>query len=521
MEKAWQHKPLNYGENELRNKISAMLIANRGEIALRVIRACRQMGIKSIGVYSDEDDRSIHVKKADAAFHIGPAPAVKSYLDMDKIMEVAKKEGVDAIHPGYGFLSENHDFAEKCEKNNIIFVGPKSHCMELTGDKMRCKEIMQKIGVPTVPGSQGIIEDVDKAVEIARDGGYPVLLKSAFGGGGRGIRFANNDEQLRQEFEIASAESRAAFGKSGLYVEKFLQGIRHIEFQLARDSHGNTRHLFERECSIQRRHQKLIEFSPSTVIDGDTRNKIGEMAVRAAEAVDYLNAGTAEFLRDSEGNFYFIEINSRLQVEHPVTEMITGIDLVKLQIKIACDEEIPFKQNELIMRGSSIECRINAEDPHNEFAPSTGLVSNCSLPYGPGVRVDTYLYPGCTVSGYYDSLVAKLVVWGQDFNEARSRMLSSIDEFTIEGINTTLPLYKTILGEENFIQGNISTDYLEKYGLINRMEEESRNNVAKLAEPSVVAALIQSEFIGSSPETPSQVPSPRRLSNWTRMVRTD
>jgi acetyl-CoA/propionyl-CoA carboxylase len=506
-------------ENDLKNKISTMLIANRGEIALRVIRACKQMGIKSLAVYSDEDERSVHVKKADAAFHIGAAAAAKSYLDMDKILEVAKKEGADAIHPGYGFLSENQDFAARCEKNKIIFVGPKSFCMELTGDKMRCKEIMQKIGVPTVPGSQGIIEDVDKAIEIANDAIYPVLLKSAFGGGGRGIRFANDDEQLRQEFEMASAESLAAFGKSGLYVEKFLQGIRHIEFQLARDSHGNARHLFERECSIQRRHQKLIEFSPSSVLDSNTRDKIGEMAVRAAEAVDYLNAGTAEFLRDSEGNFYFIEINSRLQVEHPVTEMITGIDLVKLQINIARGEEIPFKQDELVMRGSSIECRVNAEDPFNEFAPSTGIVTDCSLPYGPGVRVDSYLYPGCTVSGYYDSLVAKLVVWGADFNEARSRMLSSIDEFTIEGITTTLPLYKTILGEDNFIRGNISTDYLEKYGLINRMEEETKNNLANLVEPSLVAALIESELVGRNTRPP-EIASTRNLSNWNQKGRT-
>lgn len=500
-------------------KISSVLIANRGEIALRVIRACREMGLKSIAVYSDEDVRSVHVKKADAAYHIGPSQAVKSYLDMNKIIEVAISVGADAIHPGYGFLSENSEFAEKCEKNNIIFIGPGSLCMELTGDKMRCKEIMQKVAVPTVPGSQGIIEEVDKAIEIAKDAGYPVLLKSAFGGGGRGIRFANNDEQLRGEFEIASAESRAAFGKSGLYVEKFLQGIRHIEFQLVRDSSGTTRHLFERECSIQRRHQKLIEMAPSPVMDRETRNRIGGMAVRAAEAVDYRNAGTAEFLRDSEGNFYFIEINSRLQVEHPVTEMITGIDLVKLQMKIACDEEIPFEQDELDMHGASIECRINAEDPHHEFAPSVGVVPNCNLPYGPGVRVDTYLYPGCTVSGYYDSLVAKLVVWGQDFNEARTRMLGSIDEFIIEGISTTLPLYKTIMNEENFVKGNISTEYLEKFGLIRKMEDEAKSNIAKLADPSIAAALIQTEFLGKGNQNNIQHPLPVRLPIWTRMVR--
>jgi acetyl-CoA/propionyl-CoA carboxylase len=499
-------------------KISSVLIANRGEIALRVVRACKEMEIRSIAVYSDEDTRSVHVKKADAAYHIGPSQAVKSYLDMNKIMEVALGAGADAIHPGYGFLSENSEFAEKCEKNNIVFIGPGSKCMELTGDKMKCKEIMKEFDVPTVPGSLGIIEEVDKAIEIARDAGYPVLLKSAYGGGGRGIRFANNDEQLRGEFEIASAESRAAFGKSGLYVEKFLQGIRHIEFQLVRDSYENALHLFERECSIQRRHQKLIEMAPSPVMDRETRNRIGGLAVKAAEAVDYRNAGTAEFLRDSEGNFYFIEINSRLQVEHPVTEMVTGIDLVKLQIKIASDEEIPFKQDEFQLHGASIECRINAEDPYHDFAPSVGVVPNCNLPYGPGVRVDTYLYPGCTVSGYYDSLVAKLIVWGQDFNEARMRMLGAIDEFIIEGISTTLPLYKTIMNEENFVNGNISTEYLEKFELIRRMADDARSNIGKLADSSVAAALIQTEFLRKSEPGSTNQHLPTRLPVWNRTV---
>ena len=333
-------------------KISNILIANRGEIALRVVRACREMGIKSIAVYSDEDIQSIHVKKADEAYHLGPPLPSQSYLNMDKIIEIARNVGADAVHPGYGFLSENDTFAQRCEKEGIVFIGPKSLAMALTGDKMKCKEIMKKVGVPTVPGSDGIIEDVDTAVDIAREAGYPVLLKSAFGGGGRGIRFADNELKLREEFEIASAESQAAFGKSGLYVEKLLQGIRHIEFQLVRDSQGNTRHLFERECSIQRRHQKLIEFSPSSVLDKEMRSKMGEVAVRAAEAVDYLNAGTVEFLRDSQGNFYFIEINSRLQVEHPVTESVTGIDLVKLQINISRGEEIPFKQYDLNISGA-------------------------------------------------------------------------------------------------------------------------------------------------------------------------
>ena len=495
--------------------ISSVLIANRGEIALRVIRACKELDIKSIALYSDEDLRSKHVKSADEAYYLGPPAPTKSYLNIDKIIEIAESAGAEAIHPGYGFLSENETFAAKCEEKGIIFIGPTSDAMALTGDKMKCKEIMKKAGVPTIPGSDDILEEVDKAVEIAEEAGYPVLLKSAFGGGGRGIRFADNEKKLREEFEMASAESRAAFGKSGLYVEKFLKGIRHIEFQLARDSSGNGRHLFERECSIQRRHQKLIEFSPSSVVDKKTRSKIGEIAVRAAESVDYLNAGTAEFLRDEMGNYYFIEVNSRLQVEHPVTELVTGTDLVKLQIRIACGEEIPFKQSDLTLNGSAIECRINAEDPLHDFVPSVGLVPDCNLPYGPGVRVDTYLYPRCNVSGYYDSLVAKLITWGQDFNEARVRMFNALDEFMIEGISTTIPLYRTIMHEKNFIEGNISTDYLEKYDLLNLMRTQLKEKSLKASDASVAAALLYSEFLKAQ-NTAANSSKELSLSNWVR-----
>jgi acetyl-CoA/propionyl-CoA carboxylase len=495
--------------------ISSIMIANRGEIALRVIRACKELQIKSIALYSDEDLKSKHVKSADEAYYIGPAAPTKSYLNIDKIIEIAESAGAEAVHPGYGFLSENETFAAKCEEKGIIFIGPTSEAMALTGDKMKCKEIMKKAEVPTIPGSDDILEEVDKAVEIAEEAGYPVLLKSAFGGGGRGIRFADNEKQLREEFEMASAESRAAFGKSGLYVEKFLKGIRHIEFQLARDSNGNGVHLFERECSVQRRHQKLIEFSPSSVVDKKTRSKIGDIAVRAAESVDYLNAGTAEFLRDEKGNFYFIEVNSRLQVEHPVTELITGIDLVKLQIKIACGDEIPFKQSDLNFNGSAVECRINAEDPFHDFVPSNGYVPDCNLPYGPGVRVDTYLYPGCNVSGYYDSLVAKLITWGADFDEARIRMSNALDEFMIEGIHTTIPLYRTIMKEKNFIKGNISTDYLEKYDLINLMKTQSKEKSLKTSDASIAAALVYSEYLKGQ-NSPSNSSKELSLSNWVQ-----
>jgi acetyl-CoA/propionyl-CoA carboxylase len=478
------------------------------------------MSIKSIAVYSDEDQSSLHVKFADECYHIGGAPPSESYLNIDKIIETAKKVGADAIHPGYGFLSENEGFAERCEKENIIFIGPTSKAMELTGDKMKCKVIMRDTKVPTIPGSDGTVEDVQEAINISAEAGFPVLLKSAFGGGGRGIRMASDEKQLKQEFEMASEESKAAFGKSALFIEKYLQDIRHIEFQLLLDSHGNGRHLFERECSIQRRHQKLIEFSPSPVVDDKIREEIGEIAIRAAQAVDYLNAGTAEFLRDKEGKFYFIEINSRLQVEHPVTELVTGLDLVKLQILIAQGEEIDFRQEELKMHGAAIECRINAEDPFLDFAPSVGPVPDCNLPYGPGVRVDSYLYPGCTVSGYYDSLVAKLISWGKDFEEARIREREALKEFKIEGINTTIPLFKTILDESNFVQGKLSTDYLERYGLIRKMIEATENESRKHADAAVAALVVHSEFNQNSKlkEANSDPPRSSSSSSWTGLT---
>jgi acetyl-CoA/propionyl-CoA carboxylase len=483
----------------LSKPINSILIANRGEIALRVVRACKELEIKSVAIFSDEDVSSVHVKRADKAYHVGPASPSKSYLNMDKIMEIAISSGVDAIHPGYGFLSENETFTQLCEKNNIVFIGPKSHAMEITGDKMKCKEIMKQAEVPTVPGSDGVVEDVDEAVEIAAEAEYPVLLKSAFGGGGRGIRLANSEKELRQEFEMASAESKAAFGKSALFVEKFLEKIRHIEFQLLRDSQGNTRHLFERECSIQRRHQKLIEMSPSPIMTAEKRKEIGEIAKKAAVAVDYLNAGTAEFLCDPEGNFYFIEINSRLQVEHPVTELVTGTDLVKLQISIASGDEIPFKQEDLKLSGAAIECRINAEDPIYDFAPSVGRVPYCNLPYGPGIRVDTYLYPGCTVSGFYDSLVAKLIAWGSSFDESRRRMSNALDEFIIDGINTAIPLYKTIMNDSHFINGDLSTDYLDRFSIIEKMNGEIKNKFkdkdGTKVLPGVAAVMLHSEYV--------------------------
>src|SRR5574337_1179622 len=473
--------------------IEKILISNRGEIAIRVIKACNTLGLKSVAVYSDEDVNSKHVKMATEAYHIGPASPAQSYLNMEKIIETEISSGADAIHPGYGFLSENADCADLCEKDKVNFIGPSGKSMRLCGDKMLCKAAMMKAKVPTVPGSPGIVEEVEKALDIANNIGYPVLLKSVFGGGGRGIRLVHNEKELRQAFELASGESKAAFGKSALFVEKFLPKIRHIEFQLARDKHGNAVHIFERECSIQRRHQKLIEMSPSPVVAETIKDEVGQLAVNAAIAVDYHNAGTAEFLRLDDGTFYFIEINARLQVEHPVTEFVSGLDLVKLQIDIANGKEISFRQKDLKVNGCAIECRINAEDTFLDFAPSTGRIYDVDIPSGPGVRVDTYLYPGCSVSPYYDSLMAKLITWGQNFDEARQRMQTSLADFYVEGVETAIPLYKTILNSKEFINGELSTDFLDRFKILDRLQNDLKTEASQKSEAALAATLRSEE----------------------------
>ena len=477
--------------------IEKVLIANRGEIALRVIRTCRALGIKTVAVYSDEDSNSLHVKQASEAYHIGEAAPTKSYLNQKKILDVILSSGADAVHPGYGFLSENDDFARLCEKHGINFIGPSADSMNLCGDKMRCKAAMLKANVPTVPGSPDLVKDADEAERIANEIGYPVLLKSVYGGGGRGIRLASNDQELRVGYESVTGESIAAVGKSAILVEKFLEKTRHIEYQMVRDTHGNTVHLFERECSIQRRNQKLIEQTPSPVMDSETRERIGSIVCDAADAVDYTNLGTAEFLRADTGEFYFIEINARLQVEHPITEFVSGLDLVKLQIDIANGEPIPFKQEDLVMNGYAIECRINAEDTFLDFAPSTGPVPGVELPAGPGVRCDTYLYPGCTVSPFYDSLMAKLVTWGQTFDESRTRMLAALDDFYIRGVETSIPLYKTILRSDEYKNGQLSTDFLKRYDMIERLEEDLARERQTKSEAALAAAVMHSEFLKS------------------------
>ena len=495
--------------------INKVLIANRGEIALRVIKTCKALGIKTVAVYSDEDRNSLHVKKATESYHIGEAAPAKSYLNQEKILEVMLSSGTDAVHPGYGFLSENDDFARLCEKNKINFIGPSADSMNLCGDKMRCKEAMLKAKVPTVPGSPGLVKDPDEAEKIANEIGYPVMLKSVYGGGGRGIRIVNTDQELQDGYETVTAESIAAVGKSAIIVEKFLEKTRHIEYQMCRDHHGNAVHLFERECSIQRRNQKLIEQTPSPAVDEAKREEIGELVIKAAKAVDYTNLGTAEFLRADNGEFYFIEINARLQVEHPISEMVSGLDFVKLQLDIANGEPLPFKQSDLKMNGYAIECRINAEDTFLDFAPSTGPVPNVTIPSGPSVRCDTYLYPGCTVSSFYDSLMAKLCTWGQTFEESRLRMLNALNDFYIQGVETSIPLYKTILKTDEYKNGQLSTDFLKRFGIIDRLKEDLKNQRKDKQLAAIAAAVMHSTFYQSRVKS-STVTNPRWKSRMDR-----
>tara|TARA_B100001758_G_scaffold186997_1_gene163807 strand:+ start:10 stop:1497 length:1488 start_codon:yes stop_codon:yes gene_type:complete len=489
--------------------IEKVLIANRGEIALRVIRTCKALGIKTVAVYSDEDTNSLHVKQASEAYHIGEAAPAKSYLNQEKILDVMLSSGADAVHPGYGFLSENDDFARLCEKNKITFIGPSADSMNLCGDKMECKAAMLKANVPTVPGSPGLVKDAEDAAKVANEIGYPVMLKSVYGGGGRGIRIVTNDKELHEGFETVTSESIAAVGKSAIIVEKFLEKTRHIEYQMCRDQHGNAVHLFERECSIQRRNQKLIEQTPSPVVDAAKREEIGEIVVRAAEAVDYTNLGTAEFLRADNGEFYFIEINARLQVEHPISEMVSGLDFVKLQIDIANGEPLPFKQKDLKMNGYAIECRINAEDTFLDFAPSTGPVPDVTIPSGPNVRCDTYLYPGCTVSPFYDSLMAKLCTWGPTFEESRTRMLTALNDMYVQGVETSIPLYKTILNSEEYKNGELSTDFLKRYGMIDKLTEDLKQEKENKTEAALAAAIIHSEYFKSQVQNNSN-----NSANW-------
>ena len=439
-----------------------ILIANRGEVALRVIYACRELGIKTVAVYSEADQDSLHVRFADEDVCIGPARSADSYLNVPAVISAAEVTGADAIHPGYGFLSESAYLAEVCEACHIKFIGPDPQAIRLMGDKARARRVMKKAGVPVLPGSDGPIDNEEKALKVAKDIGYPVIVKATAGGGGRGMRVVRTPAELPNAVKTAQREAEAAFGVPDVYLEKYVESPRHIEFQVLGDQHGNVVHLGERECSIQRRHQKLIEESPSVALSPKMRRKMGAIVIGAAKAVQYSNAGTFEFLMDPEGNFYFMEANTRLQVEHPVTEMVTGIDIVKAQIRIAAGERLPFKQADIEFRGHSIECRINAEDP-DSFVPSPGVIHAFSVPGGPGVRVETFAHAECTVSPYYDSMIAKIIVHGKDRQEAIARMRRTLEMTVIEGIKTNIPMHLRILADPDFTAGQLSTSFMERF----------------------------------------------------------
>ncbi|TYR76312.1 acetyl-CoA carboxylase biotin carboxylase subunit [Rossellomorea vietnamensis] len=442
--------------------IKKLLIANRGEIAVRVIRACREMGIESVAVYSEADKEALHVQLADEAYCIGPTASKDSYLNFTNIISVAKLTDCDAIHPGYGFLAENADFAELCRECNITFVGPSPEAISKMGTKDVARETMREAGVPIVPGSQGIVKDAEEAVSLAEQIGYPVIIKATAGGGGKGIRVAKTEQELVKGINITQQEAATAFGNPGVYIEKFIEDFRHVEIQVLGDNFGNVIHLGERDCTIQRRLQKLIEETPSPALDEKIRSEMGEAAVKAAQAVDYSGAGTVEFIFDHVNKkFYFMEMNTRIQVEHPVTEQVTGVDLIKQQIKMASGEQLELKQEAIEFNGWSIECRINAENPEKNFMPSAGRIELYLPPGGLGVRVDSAAYPGYMIPPYYDSMIAKLITYGATREEAIARMKRALSEFVIEGVHTTIPFHLKVLEHETFVSGDFNTKFLE------------------------------------------------------------
>ena len=439
-----------------------ILVANRGEIALRVIFACRELGIKTVAVYSEADENSLHVRFADEDICIGPARSSDSYLNVPAIISAAEITGADALHPGYGFLSESAYLAEVCEACHIRFIGPDPGVIRLLGDKAKARRAMKKAGVPMLPGSDGPVESEERAAKIAQQIGFPVIIKAVAGGGGRGMRIVKTPADLPHAFKTAQREAESAFGVGDVYIEKYLESPRHIEFQILGDHHGNVVHLGERECSIQRRHQKLLEESPSVAVSEKVRRKMGALVVDAARAVQYTNAGTFEFLMDEKGSFYFMEVNTRVQVEHPVTEMVTGIDIVKEQIRVAAGARLGFKQSEVTFTGHALECRVNAEDPET-FVPSPGMIHAFSVPGGPGVRVDTAAHSECLISPYYDSMVAKVIVHGRDRQESIARMRRTLEMSVVEGIKTTIPMHLKILNDPDFVAGRLSTHFMERF----------------------------------------------------------
>lgn len=469
-----------------------ILVANRGEIALRVMRTAKKMGIKTVAIYSTADRKSPHVRYADEAVLIGEAPSNQSYLLGDKIIEVAKSLNVDAIHPGYGFLSENADFAEACEANGIIFIGPKSKAIKIMGNKLAAKEAVKHYDIPMVPGIDEAITDVEKAKQIANDVGFPILIKAAAGGGGKGMRIVEKASELESQMERAISEATSAFGDGSVFIEKYVGSPRHIEIQVMADTHGNIIYLFERECSIQRRHQKVLEEAPSSVLTPESRKKMGEAAVKVAKACDYVGAGTVEFLLDENHDFYFLEMNTRLQVEHPVTELITNTDLVELQIRVARGEVLPIKQDDLKIKGHALELRVYAEDPLNNFLPSVGHLEVYRLPQGKHIRVDNGFEEGMDIPIYYDPMLAKLITYGETRAEAIDEMLNAINNYDIEGIETTLPFGTFVCEHEAFRSGNFDTHFVKKYYSAEKIQENNKE-VARLAAMIAVKRYLEEQ----------------------------
>ena len=468
------------------NRIKKVLVANRGEIALRVIRACHDLGIAAVAVYSEADRRSLHVRLADEAYLLGPAPSKESYLRADKIIEVARQAGVDAVHPGYGFLSERASFAQACQDAGLIFVGPPPSAIEAMGDKVRAKQIARAAGVPLVPGIDQELASWQEAAKLGQEIGYPILIKASAGGGGKGMRIVRHADEIENAFGAATREAANAFGYGGVYVEKLLENVKHVEIQIMADTHGNVIYLGERECSLQRRNQKMVEEAPSMVVDEDLRRRMGEVATAAARQVGYVNAGTIEFLVTPEHDFYFMEMNTRLQVEHPVTELVTGLDLVVEQLRVADGQPLSVSQADITARGWAIECRITAEDPFNNFLPSIGKIKRSVSPSGPGVRLDSAVYDGYEVSLYYDPMIAKLITWGDDRAQAIARMQRALDEYQIFGLHTTIPYHQQLLASEAFQSGQFFTSSLETDPTL-KPDPAARHEQAELA--AVVAAL--------------------------------
>ena len=480
------------------NKI---LIANRGEIAVRIIRACRDLGVSTVAVYSDADRRSLHVALADEAYHIGGSAPGESYLNKEKIIDAAKKSGAEAIHPGFGFLSENESFADLCEKSGIVFIGPSPEAIRLMGDKITARKIAHDTKVPLVPGSDGAVSDVEASV-IADEIGYPVMIKASAGGGGKGMRLVRNKDDFESSLRMARSEARSAFGDDSVFVERFIERPRHIEIQVIADGEGNTLYLFERECSIQRRHQKVIEEAPSSAINASTRKKMGEVAVRIAKAVKYKGAGTIEFIMDQSQNFYFLEMNTRVQVEHPVTEMITGFDIVKWMIRIAAGESLPFKQKSIAMKGHALECRVYAENPETNFLPSPGVIEYLRTPSGPGIRDDSSIYNGCEITPFYDPMLSKLIVWANTREAAISKMESALREYIVLGVKTNIGFLIRVMNNDEFRKGKIDTGFIERH------PELLKPQVLEI-EPALITAALSMSSAESAAET-AQKPA----SNW-------